>query len=258
MQFIDNLLALRIVYLLTVPFNQTDAFKLGLIDAEGKQLKKAKTTDEKNATNMLFRLVWNLKKVFALVPYGDTRIGQLAAAYLLVKESLEFNHTEEQALQHFNENFDRVWGLPFKDKDLIEDMIRSLDETMVTGASVSTDVPTIKGGAIARRNRRFAEFNVDNTTYDKFRNGKTKYRKWADYLNLEDESHAQIRDFARKNPHGIIVIKSPTGEMKGIRYSRNGSGNWAQIGRKKQLAESNQTLILDPMIEEIEIQQINL
>ena len=135
MQVIDNLLALRIVYLLTVPFEQTDAFKLGLIDANGNRIKKAETSAEKSATNMLFRLVWNIKKVFALVPYGETRLGSLAAAYLLVRESYEAKHTEEQALTHFTENFDRVWGLPFQDKELVEDMLSVLDEELSGGVA---------------------------------------------------------------------------------------------------------------------------
>jgi hypothetical protein len=85
-RIVDNLIALRIIYLLTVPFEKTDAFKFGLIDANGSKLKDAETADEKNSTSMLHRLVWNIKKVFALVPGGKTRVGSLAAAYLLVRE----------------------------------------------------------------------------------------------------------------------------------------------------------------------------
>lgn len=257
MQVIDNLLALRIVYLLTVPFEQTEAFKLGLIDASGKRLKKAETSAEKSATNMLFRLVWNIKKVFALVPYGETRLGSLAAAYLLVRESYEAKHTEEQALMHFTENFDRVWGLPFQDKELVEDMLSVLDEELsggvanVAGAGVQTDVPTIKP-KLVRRGRKFAEFSVDHETFSKFKNGKAKYRRWNHYLNLEDESHKQIHDFAKKHPDGIIVLKDPIGTLKGIRYSRKGSGNWANIGRKS-LAESVAETYSEILIQQIDI-----
>ena len=259
MQVIDALIALRIVYLLTVPFEQTDAFKLGLIDANGNRIKKAETSVEKSATNMLFRLVWNIKKVFALVPSGATRLGSLAAAYLLVRESYEAKHTEEQALTHFTENFDRVWGLPFQDKELVEDMLSVLDEELsggvanVAGTGVQTDTPTIKPNKLVRRGRKFAEFSVDNDTFSKFKNGKAKYRRWNQYLNLEDEQHKQIHDFAKKHPDGIIVLKDPVGTLKGIRYSRKGSGNWANIGRKSTLAES-----VAETYSEILIQQINI
>ena len=241
-RIIDNLIALRIIYLLTVPFDKTDAFKNGLIDANGKKLKDAETPEEKNSTSMLHRLCWNLKKVFALVPGGKTRIGSLTAAYLLVRESVEAQHTEDQALQHFHENFDRVWNLPFEERDLVEDAFEALSEDApanATGDGVSTS--TSQPLKTSRVVRRFGEFKVDDDTFNKFNKGKAKYRRWNQYLNLEDTSHKQIYDFAKKNP-------------KGIRYSRKGSGNWANIKRKpKQLAEQ-----IHAIYDEIEITNLEV
>jgi hypothetical protein len=134
-KILDNLIALKIVYMLTVPFDQTPAFKLGLIDSNGKQLKKAETDEEKEATSMLSRLVWNIKKVFALVPGGKTRIGSLVAAYLLVKESYEMKLSEDEALKYFTENFDRVWGLPFEEREIVEDAFEALLEDAPANAS---------------------------------------------------------------------------------------------------------------------------
>lgn len=245
-KIVDSLLALRIIYLLTVPIEDTDAYKLGLIDANGGNLKKAKTPEERKATSMLHRLVWNIKKVFNLVPGGKTRLGSLAAAYLLVKESVENGHTEAEALRHFNENFDRLWGIPFAGKEIVEDAFEALMEDApgnVAGAGVSTDTP-MKSPNRAKIVRRFAEFTVDDETFNKFKKGKAKYRKWADYLNLEDSSQKQIYDFAKRNPAGIIVLKDSKGTLKGIRYSRNGSGNWANI-KRKSLTESTNLIQID-------------
>lgn len=239
-KIVDNLIALRIIYLLTVPIEKTDAFKLGLIDAGGNKIKDAESSEEKNATSMLHRLVWNIKKVFNIVPGGKTRIGSLAAAYLLVRESYEMKHTESEALMHFNENFDRVWGIPFEEKEIVEDALEALLQedapVNATGASTSTDIPVKKQKIV----RRFAEFNVDDDTFNKFKNGKTKYRKWSNYLNLDDDAtHKEIYDFAKKNPTGIMVLKDAAGNVKGIRYSRRGSGNWANIKRKpRAISES--------------------
>ena len=203
MRVVDSIIALRIVYLLTVPFNKTDAYKLGLIDENGNKIKNAETSDEKNATSMLHRLVWNIKKVFALVPGGKTRIGSLVAAYMLVRESHEMKLSEEDSLKYFNENFDKVWNLPFEEREWVEDAI-------------------------------------------------TTYRRWATYLNLEDSTHKQIYEFATKNRTGIIVLKDSKGTLKGIRYSRKGSGNWANIKRKpQQIVESS-------LYTEIEIENIEL
>lgn len=138
-------------------------------------------------------------------------------------------------------------------------MLSVLDEELsggvanVAGTGVQTDTPTIKPNKLVRRGRKFAEFSVDNDTFSKFKNGKAKYRRWNQYLNLEDEQHKQIHDFAKKHPDGIIVLKDPVGTLKGIRYSRKGSGNWANIGRKSTLAES-----VAETYSEILIQQINI
>lgn len=240
--FVQNLIALRIVYLLTTPIEQTQAYKLGLINIDGKTIKKAETSEERAATSSLDRLVWNIKRVFSLVPGGSTRIGSLTAAYLLMKEQYEQGLTEEQALIYFNENFDRVWNIPFEERDLIEDAFEALTEDAAvnaTGSAVSTDTPVKK----ARIVRRFAQFEVDDSTFSKFSKGKAKYRRWNQYLNLEDTSHKEIYDFAKKNPTGVIVLKDSKGSLKGIRYSRKGSDNWANIKRKpKQLAESVYTI----------------
>lgn len=239
MRILDNIIALRIIYLLTMPFEKTEAFKLGLIDKDGRALKPAKTSQEKNASSMLHHMVWNVKRIFALAPGGSSRIASLAAAYLLIKESYEQKMDLDQATTHFNENIDRVWGLPYEEKELVEDaLVFLLSEdapanAVGDGSAVSTNTSAIK------RARKFAEFSVDHDTFGKFKNGKAKFRKWATYLNLEDESHKKIYDFATKNHRGIIVLKSPDGVLKGIRYSRRGSGNWANISRKpKEIVES--------------------
>lgn len=235
-RIIDNIIALRIIYLLTVPFEKTDAFKLGLIDANGKQLKKAETSEEKNATSMLHRLVWNIKKVFALAPGGKTRLGSLAAAYLLVKESHQAGHTEREALLYFNENFDRVYGLPFEERELVIDAFEALTEDAVanvTGDGVQTNNEMPLSGQKKKPKivRRFGEFPVDDETFSKFKSGK-ETRRWANYLNMEDASHKQIYDFAKKNPDGVIVLTDSSGNKRGIRYSKRGKTSWANVKRK--------------------------
>lgn len=106
---LDNALALRVLWILITPFNQSDAFKLGLIDAEGKALKKPKTSKEQAAYSMLHRLVFRLKRVLGVLPFGKTNFASYAAAYQLVKESMDadgesFNeHIEELYISLLNE-----------------------------------------------------------------------------------------------------------------------------------------------------------
>ena len=74
---------------LATPFSSTKAFELGIIDENGKVLKKRsklKTKEEKKAYTLSDTLVFNLKKVLGKVPGGSTKFASFAAALFLMKE----------------------------------------------------------------------------------------------------------------------------------------------------------------------------
>jgi len=81
--------AFRFLKLLTTPWNKLKAFELGIVDANGKNLKKAKelkTTEEKSAYTIFHRLVFNVKRLLQLAPGGKSKIASYAAALFLIKE----------------------------------------------------------------------------------------------------------------------------------------------------------------------------
>jgi hypothetical protein len=150
MRIVDNLAAIRLIWLLATPFEKFDAFKLGLIDANGNKLKKAETSEEKNATSMLHRLVWNLKKMIALVPGGKTRIGSLVAAYLLVREAEEKGYNEFQLEEEIVSKFQVLRSIRFIEEELLVERALNLLEdgaaaiVNVTGPATSTDQAAIR------------------------------------------------------------------------------------------------------------------
>lgn len=83
---IDIYLVYEFLKRLVTPFDQTKAFKLGLIDATGKKLKKAQTPEERNAMGYFDRLVFNLKRLLGKIPGGQRQIASYAAALLLIRE----------------------------------------------------------------------------------------------------------------------------------------------------------------------------
>lgn len=85
----DMVYTLRFLRLLTTPWEETNAYKEGLIDAEGNKLKKPLTTREKEVYNYFHRLVFNIKKLINKVPGGKTKIASYASALYLIKEKLE-------------------------------------------------------------------------------------------------------------------------------------------------------------------------
>ena len=51
-KFVDSIIAFRILHMLVTPFDQTPAYKLGIIDANGKELMKMRelnTVEERDA-----------------------------------------------------------------------------------------------------------------------------------------------------------------------------------------------------------------
>jgi len=91
-RYVDNLIAFRVLYMLVTPFTDTEAYKLGIIDANGKNLRKSSsltTSEEKDAYNYLTRLVFNMKKILNKLPGGDSKLKNIVAAMFLVKEYYE-------------------------------------------------------------------------------------------------------------------------------------------------------------------------
>lgn len=82
----DTFYAFRFLRLLTTAWEDTGAFKAGLVDKDGKQLRKAETSDERNVYNIFHRLVFNVKRLLNKVPFGKTTIASYLTALYLIKE----------------------------------------------------------------------------------------------------------------------------------------------------------------------------
>lgn len=98
-QAIDLLAIYIFLKRLVTPFDQTKAYQLGLIDENGKRLKKAETKEEKNAMTYFDRLIFNLKRLLATIPGGKSQIATFAAALLLLREEDERLNEDEQYLK---------------------------------------------------------------------------------------------------------------------------------------------------------------
>lgn len=92
---IDLFVTYRFIRLLTQPFNETDAYKLGIIDEKGVRTdKKITDSKEKSAYTILHKLVFNIKKIFQKVPGLRTKVGTYAAALFLLKDTFK-EHVED-------------------------------------------------------------------------------------------------------------------------------------------------------------------
>ena len=87
----DTVYTLRFLRLLTTPWEETNAYKEGLIDDEGNKLRKPVTEKDKSVYNMFHRLVFNIKKLINKVPGGKSKLASYASALYLIKEHLNLS-----------------------------------------------------------------------------------------------------------------------------------------------------------------------
>jgi hypothetical protein len=91
----DSLIALKILRMLTQPIENFRAYKLGIVNKNGKEIRKPKNQVEREAYDILDRLVLRLRSIIALVPIENKNFLNYAAAYLLIKESIETENYED-------------------------------------------------------------------------------------------------------------------------------------------------------------------
>jgi hypothetical protein len=151
-RIVDNLIAYKVLKMLVTNFTDTEAFKLGIIDAKGKNLRKANTlknSEERDAYTFLNRLVFNMKKIINRLPGGENKTKSLVAALWLVKETYESGSRSTAMMQ---EKFDKLITMLDNRVSLVEEELlvkKFLSEEgdagamNVTGAVVSTDEPKI-------------------------------------------------------------------------------------------------------------------
>jgi hypothetical protein len=149
-RIIDNLIAFRILSMMVTKFEDTEAFKLGIIDKNGKILRKSNSlvnSQERDAYTYLNRLVFNMKRIVNKVG-GESRLKSLVAALWLVKESYE---SSSRSTTITEDNYIKLIKMMDNNCSLVEEEIivnKFLSEdgavvTNVTGAAVSTDKPVI-------------------------------------------------------------------------------------------------------------------
>ena len=87
----DLYFTFRFLKMLTTPWEQTDAYNLGLIDENGKRIKgvKIQSPEEKTAYSPFFRLAFHVKRLINKLPGGTTKLASYAAALFLLREKFQ-------------------------------------------------------------------------------------------------------------------------------------------------------------------------
>ena len=101
---VDLFVVYRFLKLLVTPWKKQEAYKLGIIDKDGKALKKSRDLcleSERSAFTLLHRLVFNLKRIMMKIPGVRTQLGTYATALFLLKEHYNLAYIPEGEINKF-------------------------------------------------------------------------------------------------------------------------------------------------------------
>jgi hypothetical protein len=136
----DLILVYQFIKRLSLPFEETEAYKLGIIDSDGKNIKPSRTfksREEKNAYGYFDRLVFNVKKLIEKLPGGKSRLASYAAALFLIKESAnpKEHYTQIELMEGLTESF----------KDLSKNKMKKLNEIIEEDAPSNSTGSSVVG-----------------------------------------------------------------------------------------------------------------
>lgn len=149
-RFVDNVIAYRILSMLVKNFNDTQAYKLGIIDNKGKVLKKAsqlKTSQERDAYTYLHRLVFNMKRIINRLPGGESKLKSMVTALFLIKEYYESNNRTTSLMEDRYKSLMEMDLYLMEEELIVEKYIKDMEEDApanAIGAAVSTDRPVVR------------------------------------------------------------------------------------------------------------------
>ena len=87
---LDTFVAYKFIRILTTDWEDMEAFDNGIIDKNGKILRKSKTlstTRDKNSYTIFHRLIFNLKRILEKLPFGKSKLTSFATGLILLKEN---------------------------------------------------------------------------------------------------------------------------------------------------------------------------
>ena len=200
----DLYFVFRFLRLLTMKYEKTAAYKLGIIDKKGKPLKRSselESVDEKAAYTMLHRLVFKIRRLIEKVPIiGKSILLNYAAALFLLKEQNNPRvwTDEKYAMRKLNEFIDNEdWVEDAKIlREEVEKMNR-LEFKKYLAEDGHTDVASIKNqvkiamGALQKMNTELSTLPDDGELPTWWTNkvaiAVDKLDGMADYLDTQVE-----------------------------------------------------------------------
>lgn len=250
MGLVDVVISYTFIKNLTVPFDKTEAFKVGIIDKDGNFLVKKGSDNltseqSKNYPNKLVILAWNIKRLLSKVGIGRSSIASFASALYLLKEETrqsDFSVIKERVLvdlqnklysgnreEMINDFFEACCLGDLNNKScLLEEVgavsggapTNNIGGGMIKGAAPGEDPPIRlkKKKKIYELMGRYTVFEVSPEEFERCSCSKKKFEKWNKFFDEDSETGSSIKNYSHRNPEkGIILRNSETGQTMMLR-----------------------------------------
>jgi len=155
---------------LSTPWEETQAFQLGLLDKKGKRIRKPRNTDERNAYTLFDRMVFNTKRLMQKFGLKDKTSTFAAALFLLKEQESMFELTDSEARQKIlseKRNIQKQEGKTIQ--QILEDA-----PTMSTGASIAGTEPHGVHWAPAHPTNKRKKHKIDGMAFLRRQRDKEK------------------------------------------------------------------------------------
>ena len=138
---LDAVVGIRMLKLLSTPINQSKAFQLGIVNADGTKIKKPANSNEKNAYSLLNRFVFKIQKALTRSSDRDARrLLSFAAAMALLRE---YNEDTDDDL-----DIAVLLELHMED-ETVQQQARLLESNVLSLRNYMEEMNGVGGGAVA-------------------------------------------------------------------------------------------------------------
>lgn len=115
--FADTYYSYRLLKILASKWEDTPAYKVGIIDSAGNKIVEKVSQDQMKEYASFDRIAYNLKRVVSKIPFSQNPFVRFATAIALLKESELTDDDVEKLLKDVDDEFDFMPPLFKKDED---------------------------------------------------------------------------------------------------------------------------------------------
>lgn len=115
----NTVVVYMIIKQLSLPFEEWDAFELGIIDDEGNKIKKPRSSKERKAWTVFDRFIANIKKILSKF-VGPSRFGAIVTAAYLLRDS-QVPLLNKNLLTESNDSVDLTANMQLQIKQLMNE-----------------------------------------------------------------------------------------------------------------------------------------